>query len=134
LLDWYEEGVFTPGVAFNDLSTGVTYSAQTGAYTRIGRCVYFTVDIVLTNKGSAAGNMTVTGLPFTSMGTNSYGISFADWYDFNFGAINPIYGKINPSNTNISLYREAAASYVQPITDAEVLNNTQFRLSGFYFV
>jgi hypothetical protein len=134
VLSQYDEGTFTPAVAFNNLSTGVTYSTQTGAYTRIGRCVYFSIDIVLTSKGSATGNMTVTGLPFTSMATNAYGVSFADWYDFNFGAINPIYGKINPSNTNISMFREAAASYVQPISDAEVQNNTQFRMSGFYFV
>ena len=134
VLSQYDEGTFTPAVAFNNLSTGVTYSTRTGAYTRIGRCVYFSIDIVLTSKGSATGNMTVTGLPLTSMATNAYGVSFADWYDFNFLTVSPIYGKINPSNTNISMFRQAMAGYVQAITDAEVQNNTQFRVSGFYFV
>jgi len=134
LLADYEEGTFTPGIAFNNAAVDVTYSTQDGIYTKVGRCVTFTVNIVLTNKGSSTGNMTVTGLPFTSIATHAYGTSFADWYDFNFAAINPIYAKINPTNTNVSMFRQVSAGTVQAITDAQVLNSTQLKMSGFYFV
>jgi hypothetical protein len=78
--------------------------------------------------------MTVTGLPFTSGATYGYGTSFGDWYDFNFLTVSPLYAKVNPSNTNVSMFRQASASFVQAITNAEVQNNTQFKMSGYYFV
>jgi hypothetical protein len=38
-LDDYEEGTWTMGVSFGGASVGVTYNANTGTYTKIGRQV-----------------------------------------------------------------------------------------------
>lgn len=62
----YDEGTWTPGMAFGGSSTGVTYGVQEGYYTKSGNVVNLWGQVTLTNNGSGTGNGTVTGLPFTS--------------------------------------------------------------------
>lgn len=54
VLNWYEEGTFTPFLA--DLtesdSEGQTYLAQYGYYTRIGRLVHFQINLWLSSLGT----------------------------------------------------------------------------------
>ena len=66
LLNWYEEGTWTPTVA-----TGIdlpTYATQTGRYTRIGRIVHVQCYLSVNGGTRNGGQLTVGGLPFT-MGT-----------------------------------------------------------------
>lgn len=68
LLDWYEEGVWTPTFTCatpGDLS--VTYAVQTGRYTRIGRIVTvnFYVQLSAYSQTTASGAVFINGLPFT---------------------------------------------------------------------
>ena len=65
LLDDYEEGSWTPVISFGGGSTGITYTARDGEYTKIGRQVTLTFMVELSDKGSSTGDATVTGLPFT---------------------------------------------------------------------
>ena len=46
-LDDYEEGAWNPTIAFGGGSTGITYTANAGIYTKIGNFVFFTGRIVL---------------------------------------------------------------------------------------
>jgi len=62
LLNDYEEGTFTPSIGG---VTSPTYTTRTGWYTKIGRMVYFNIAIDL-SAGTASGNLTFTGLPFTN--------------------------------------------------------------------
>ena len=67
-LDDYEEGTWTPVLTFatpGDLS--VVYSAQYGAYVKIGKLVTVFFNIVTSTftHTTASGNCTITGLPFT---------------------------------------------------------------------
>jgi len=82
-LDDYEEGSWTPAVAFGGGTTGITYSTQTGQYVKIGRFVYATFNILLTSKGSSSGSVTVTGLPFSISSTVTYGICIANTFNLN---------------------------------------------------
>ena len=62
-LDDYEEGTWTP-----DFATGYsskTYSDRRGHYTKIGRMVELKFYLNVTST-TASGNLTITGLPFTS--------------------------------------------------------------------
>lgn len=70
-LDDYEEGTFTPTLMDSTLDgTGEsqTYTIQVGRYTKVGRVVYFYIDI----EASSIGTLTTTqranigGLPFTN--------------------------------------------------------------------
>lgn len=66
LLSDYEEGTFSPSLAFGGGSTGITYTTQAGIYTRIGRTVTIRFEVELSNKGSSTGTATITGLPYSA--------------------------------------------------------------------
>jgi hypothetical protein len=66
VLDWYEEGTFTPVLSFGGATTGITYSTQTGRYVRIGKIVHIAICIILSSKGSASGVASISGLPFST--------------------------------------------------------------------
>lgn len=75
LLNWYEEGTWTPVMTFStpgDLA--VTYSAQVGFYERIGSMVtaHFRVVASAFTYTTATGTFQITGLPFTSNSTTNY--------------------------------------------------------------
>jgi hypothetical protein len=74
LLNWYEEGTWTPAITFQtpgDLS--VTYTTQAGAYTRIGNRVILQgfVKTSAFTHSTASGYLAITGIPFTA--TNAAG-------------------------------------------------------------
>jgi len=67
-------GAWTPVLTFvtpGDLS--VTYSTQVGSYTKIGRIVHLTCQIVTSafTHTTASGNLNITGIPFASSNTTS---------------------------------------------------------------
>ena len=73
-LDDYEEGSWTPTISSTSPGTlSVSYSVQTGWYTKIGRQVTagFYITFTLT-KGTAAGDIIIANYPFTpaSVGAN----------------------------------------------------------------
>ena len=59
----YEEGTWTPGLTFNGNSASMTFSTQDGHYIKIGKLVYCTFVLILTNKGTSTGQAFITGLP-----------------------------------------------------------------------
>jgi hypothetical protein len=62
-LDDYEEGTWTPTWTFGGGSTGITYSANTGAYVKVGRHIYLSFRTIFTNKGSSVGQAILGGVP-----------------------------------------------------------------------
>ena len=69
LLDDYEEGVYTP--TLGNMSGGtVTYTTQTGIYTKVGRQVTVYFKIVVNTNTNTGGNTTVS-VPFTA-GTGGF--------------------------------------------------------------
>lgn len=67
LLNWYEEGTWTPTVA-SDGGTITSYTA-TGTYTRIGRMVMLNMNILITNNGTGSGGLNISGIPFSAAAT-----------------------------------------------------------------
>ena len=64
-LDDYEEGTWTPTLAFGGGSTGISYgSRRVGTYTKVGRLVTINCFLTPSNIGSSTGSATITGLPF----------------------------------------------------------------------
>lgn len=86
-LDDYEEGTFTPTLPAG--STGVTYTAQLGVYTKIGNVVYFYAYVqisAVTSVPGGAGGTVIDGLPFTSRSTSLLYPKLATaWNGCNFG-------------------------------------------------
>jgi len=63
LLDWYEEGAFTPTIVGTTTAGVGTYSSQQGMFTRIGNVVRFSIQIIW-SAHTGTGKMEVEGLPF----------------------------------------------------------------------
>jgi hypothetical protein len=85
-LDDYEEGTWTGTLkgSTSDPSTAVT---ATGYYTKIGNRVFASIAINNANTSGAAGQVTISGLPFTSNSNNSsQGSVVANTYDLNTAA------------------------------------------------
>lgn len=64
LLDWYEEGTWTPTA----VSTGGAITAYTSAatYTRVGRMVYINGYVQITVPGTASGGMIIDAIPYVN--------------------------------------------------------------------
>ena len=71
-LDDYEEGTWTPTLAFNAGSVGITYSKQLGYYTRVGNVVNVSMYLALSNKGTSTGDAVIAGLPFGVKNTSVF--------------------------------------------------------------
>ena len=66
VLDDYEEGTFTPAFDFVSASPSAGATVGEGLYTKIGRLVTVHVRLVNVNSTGATGDVTITGMPFTS--------------------------------------------------------------------
>ena len=71
LLNWYEEGTWTPTIIGSSTAGTGTYSLQEGTYTRIGRQVTVTAAITW-SAHTGSGVLRVSGLPFTIKNDNVY--------------------------------------------------------------
>ena len=127
-LDDYAEGAFTPGMSFNNDSTGVTYSQQSGNYTKIGRLVMAQGFVTLTSNGTGVGAARLTGLPFTSSSGASVGT-----IDVTAGgsSASGIYLKIDSSATTASL-RIPGATAASNATDTNCTNTFSFSFQIIY--
>ena len=109
LLNDYEEGTFAPVYAASGTAFGaIVHNIQTGNYTKVGNLV--TISIALRTgsytAGSASGIVTITGLPFTAGGTDTYplAINAQDaWTNFM-----PYQGWV--SNTTVTLTNNSGGS------------------------
>ena len=62
LLNWYEEGTWTPVLTATTGSI-TTVGTVAGSYTRIGRLVYLSTQFAITLNGTGAGLLQLTGMP-----------------------------------------------------------------------
>jgi hypothetical protein len=98
LLSDYEEGTWTPVVEGSTSAGTATYALQNGRYTKVGRQVYVEVAISWSG-GTGTGNLTITGLPFTSANSGTVsGMSIAIADFVTLTALN-IMTAFVPSNT-----------------------------------
>jgi hypothetical protein len=69
LLADYEEGTWTPVVASS--IGAITSYVSSGKYTKIGRAVVLSSNITITNNGTGAGYLSITGVPFNAAAANA---------------------------------------------------------------
>lgn len=117
LLNWYEEGTWTPtftssGGAFS----AVTYNSITGGrYTRVGKIVHIQAAIATDaiTIGAVSGNVWIEGLPFAAVantGSTNNGFSaMSIGYSSNFAASTPTHGYITANQQRIELYTRTTA-------------------------
>jgi hypothetical protein len=131
-LDDYEEGTWTPGITFGSLSAGLTYSLQSGFYTKIGRQVTLTGIVNLSNKGSSVGSVNITGLPFTVGNANGYySTSFMRVNNITFTGTMSGLALINFTLIGLEVIN---AGTLTDISNTNFANNSSIILSLTYFV
>jgi hypothetical protein len=124
LLNWYEEGTWTPRVGGT-----ATYTVQSGQYTRIGRQVTIRCDMAINVIGTGSTKY-LLGLPFTPAQSSAGALGY-------FADLNGTYVIINPMVTvsnNIIFETAAAASNVATDETAIFKNGTRVIVTVTYFV
>jgi hypothetical protein len=121
------------GVSFGGASVGVTYSQNTGTYTKIGRQVTVNGYLALSNKGSSTGNALLTGLPFT-IGNSASNFSVPSFWFNNITFLNQFQGYANFGTTTILLQEITSLGSNSSITNADFANNSEIVVSLTYFV
>lgn len=122
-------GSWTPVVTFGGVSTGITYSTQTGYYVRQGNLVYLECTLVLTSKGAATGTAQITGIPFTDpVGSTPPGrLQLVSLANMNSITEDP---RIRVSDDRIVLAENGRGG--ANLTDANFANNTNLSFCGWY--
>jgi hypothetical protein len=99
LLNWYEEGTWTPVLSTTGTAPTISgYAAQVGKYTRIGNLVTVSCYIRATVTAIGTGDVQVTGLPFTVNANTFNGPSLGI---YNILAVLGAYKYGNPGGTNV---------------------------------
>jgi hypothetical protein len=133
LLNWYEEGTFTPTLTFGGGSTGLTYGTQVGYYTRIGRQVFYSISIRLTAKGSSTGNAVIGGLPYTASSATALYPDGVLRAVSSLAFTAPVYAAVLNNANTIALLNNSGGSQIA-LTETGFNNATEIAVSGFYFV
>jgi hypothetical protein len=132
-LDDYEEGTWTMGVSFGGASVGVTYNANTGTYTKVGRQVTLNGYLELSSKGSSTGNAKITGLPFAIPNSSGNYSAPALWFS-KITFANQFQGLGTVGDSVIELYETTEAGTTTGLTNADFVNDSNLLLSFTYFV
>ena len=126
LLNWYEEGTWTPVLRFGGGTTGITYTTQQGRYTRIGRTVTIRFEITLSSKGSSTGEADITGLPFSAANLNAMSVYLYSNFLLTY--------KVGIAYCNGSTINEIAANGTAAFTDVQFTNTSRFWATCTYQV
>ena len=120
---------WVPVLRFGAATTGITYSQAVGEYTRIGNIIHFNGEFTLTSKGSATGNMDISGLNIfsptwtTAISFNSSALTFTNF--------------LNARITNggfIEFINYTTSSVVTRLTHTAFAATTNLRFAGTFTV
>ena len=103
-LDDYEQGTWTPTVVGTTTAGTATYSQQNGQYTKIGNMVTATA-YVEWSAHTGTGNITLRGLPFTTLnsGANLGAVTLAYNHNIALTANNLLTAYIGGNSTSITV-------------------------------
>lgn len=130
-LDDYEEGTWTPELRFGNATTGITYTTQSGHYTKIGNLVTATCMVVLSSNGTATGNAEIYNLPYTvTLGRNSPVTVFSSGISYT-GSLN---FQAEGTTTRIALQQVTEAGSNSYLSEANFSDTASLTLSVTYLV
>jgi hypothetical protein len=130
LLNWYEEGTWTP-VLRGSVSDPTVVGVVSGAYTRTGRLVTFTLEVLTSSVTGGSGTLTVSGLPFKTIDRTVCGCATVN---FVLGMSVPATTAFPSSNTtSINLYVNNFSNTPSTVANLAAGSNFLF-IAGQYFV
>lgn len=124
-------GTWTPRIEFGGATTGITYTTQTGQYRKIGSRVWIAAQIVLSSKGSATGNATIAGVPYT---LQTIAVSMPVLFGSMTTSVVNMQGffSVVGSASIALLHLTGAATSWSATTDAALSNTTSLYISGIF--
>jgi hypothetical protein len=137
VLSHYSTGTWTPVLTFGGGSTGLTYNTNINKYTRVGNMVQVNCALVITAKGTSTGNISISGLPFTSASSPA-NLSISSVRSSGFSSVpagtNELFWKIPASGTALDLQNNVWAVGTGNMTDTYVTVGTVLVVNGIYYV
>ena len=135
-LDDFEEGEWTPVLVGSSTAGSHTYSVQKGFYEKIGRQVTARGQIVVNQKNTIAGNITMSGLPFTqSNETGSYSAMYAGYGSaMSLTAGTSFAGYTNLGQTTVTLTLWDNTAGINPLTASNINNGLNIVFALTYMV
>lgn len=127
LLNDYEEGTWTPAYTADGGNPTVTYTTQSGTYTKVGRVVTITCTLLINTVSGGSGVLRVANLPFTSGATCGLSNAFV----FNF-INNPQQYNVTTGLNTITLYQSTFTNTSS--TAADLQPSAFLYISGSYIV
>lgn len=124
---------WTPVLSFAGASVGITYTARSGVAFKIGRIVFFSFIIRLSNKGSSTGLLLIDGLPYTINAAwvgNNGGPAYTT--NLTFAGYPLVFYSLG--TTRMGLLDIVSAANFTAITDTQCTNTTEIAGSMFYAV
>lgn len=128
---WVPGIAFTPALSFGGGTTGITYLAQVGRYTRMGGMVFFSAFVALTAKGSSTGAALITGLPVAALNVASYNQAVSVRYDSMSSISGAAMAFLLPNVTTVRLEHLGTGTAAQ-LTDANFGNSSSVLVTGSY--
>ena len=133
-LDDYEEGQWTPSISFTtpgDLA--VTYSAQVGTYSKIGRVTNISFSIVTSafTHTTASGSLTISSLPFSSL--NLAGIRWSGalaWSGITKANYTNIVSLLDPNSSLLTLSASGSGQAATSVVAADMPSGGTVVLRG----
>ena len=139
-LDDYEEGTLVPTLSCTGGNTGIVYNTQVGKYVKIGNKVHVVLYIELSSKGSASGNVRISGAGFPFTPSSTSGFVQTGHVALNgttsgqqFAGQNDIWGQLAPGDATLRIYADSDGDVVQ-LDTGDIGNVTSFRVNMSYFV
>jgi hypothetical protein len=134
-LDDYEEGTFTPSLGGSSSNPTVTYYAQYGYYTKVGRMVYISLRVRASAYSGGSGNLQIYGLPFTpNTGTqHNIGGTFVSGPSWGTGKTQFVPWVLDNGQAKVQFrgYQNNASNYDLSVSDYGV--NDYIDVNGWYF-
>ena len=135
-LDDYEEGDWTAAFASQYGSITTNSSYQTGTYTKIGRTVHINIHIRASAISSPSGNLTITGLPFSTPNNTDLRTSLAPAIHFSMtgmGGDELVLAYISNNSNVISLASQNGNNIYSAIA-ARVIAGSELYIGGHYSI
>ena len=131
-IPFYDTGTWTPQFYIGDpqANTGITYSAQTGNYTRLGNMCFATGRMILTSIGALNGKMSIS-LPLACVSDEGAGGLAVAWSNV-VNTMQFILIRYNSSFSTPSLYFQMASS-AGPTGTYDMDNFQMTNTSSMYF-
>lgn len=125
---------FTPSVAGSTTAGAQTYGTRVGYYSLIGNTCIAYISVTLTAKdGAMAGDVTITGLPFSGLAGYTFSATVAFYSGATFTASYTQLGaRVTAGTSTILLVQNGSGVAAATLPAANIANNFQVGITAVY--